>query len=89
MIEAANIIVIFMKAKDKLVVQSIKKRRSKKCHVLIKKRHIKGRKHVAPMNLAEYLNKLDILENSKVYYERFLRNRLHERHCCISKSRLE
>ena len=60
------------------------KRRSKKCQALIKKRHIKGRKYVAPINFAEYLNKLEISENSKVYYEQFLQNRLHERHCYIS-----
>ena len=63
------------------------KRRSEKCYVLIRKRHIKGGKHIAPMDFAEYLRKSDIAENSKVYYGRFLRNGLHERHCYISKSR--
>ena len=66
-----------------------KKKKKQKMSCFDQKRHIKGRKHVAPMNLAEYLNKLDLSENSKVYYERFLRNRLYERHCYISKSRLE
>ena len=55
--------------------------------VLIRKRHIKGGKHIAPMDFAEYLRKSDVSENSKVYYGRFLRNGLHERHCYISKSR--
>ena len=41
----------------------------------------------APMNFAEYLRKSNFSENSKVYYGRFLRNGLHERHCYISKSR--
>ena len=31
------------------------KRRSEKCYVLIRKRHIKGGKHIAPMDFAEYL----------------------------------
>ena len=55
--------------------------------LLIRKRHIKGGKHIAPMDFAEYLRKSDVSENSKVYYGRFLRNALHERHCYISKSR--
>ena len=33
------------------------------------------------------LRKLDVSENIKVYYDRFLRNGLHERPCYISKSR--
>ena len=44
--------------------------------VLIRKRHVKGGKHIAPMDFAEYLRKSDVSENSKVYYGRFLRNRL-------------
>ena len=52
-----------------------------------KKRHIKGGKHIAAMDFAEYLRKLDVSENIKVYDDRFLRNGLHERPCYISKSR--
>ena len=52
-----------------------------------KKRHIKGGKHIAAIDFAEYLKKSDVSKNSKVYYGRFLRNRLHERRCYISKSR--
>ena len=48
--------------------------------LLIRKRHIKGGKHIAPMDFAEYLRKSDVSENGKVYYGRFLRNGLHERH---------
>ena len=47
---------------------------------MIRKRDIKGRKHIAPMDFAEYLRKSDVSENGKVYYGRFLRNGLHERH---------
>ena len=35
-------------------------------------------KYITPMNVAEHLRKLDVSENSKVYYGRFLRNGLHE-----------
>ena len=87
MIEAAKITTILMKHKNKKKVDHLKYRRSKKCYVLIRKRHIKGGKHIAPMDFAEYLRKSDVSENSKVYYGRFLRNGLHERHCYISKSR--
>ena len=38
---------------------------------MIRKRHIKGGKHTAPMNFAEYLRKSDVSENSKVYFGRF------------------
>ena len=54
---------------------------------LLKKRHIKGEKHNAPMDFAEYLRRSDVSENSKVYDDRFLRNGLHDRYCYISKSR--
>ena len=47
------------------------KRRSKKCYVLIKKRHMKGEKHLALMDFAEYLRKWDILGNSKSVMEDF------------------
>ena len=47
-----------------------------------------GEKHIVPMDFAEYLRKSHVAEeNSKVYYGRFLRNRLHDRYCNISKSR--
>ena len=39
------------------------------------------------MDFPEYLRKIDVSENSKVYYDRFLRNELHEKHCYITKSR--
>ena len=52
-----------------------------------KKRHIKGEKHIAQVDFAEYLRKRDVSENSKVYYGRFLRNGFHERYCYISKKR--
>ena len=53
-----------------------------------KQRHVKGEKHIAPMDFAEYLRKSDVSENSeKVYYGRFLRNELHKGYCYISKSR--
>ena len=81
LIETAKITTI-MKAKNKLVVQS-----STKYYVLIRKRDIKSGKHIAPMDFAEYLRKSGVSESSKVYYGRFLRNGLHERHCYISKSR--
>ena len=32
------------------------------------KRHIKGEKHISPMDFVEHLRKSDVLENSKVYY---------------------
>ena len=38
------------------------------------------------MDFANYLRKSDVSENSKVYYDRFLRNGLRERYCYISKS---
>ena len=48
---------------------------------------MKGEKHIAFMDCAEYVRKLDVLENNKVYYGRFLRNKLHERYYYISKIR--
>ena len=36
--------------------------------VLVKKRQIKTKKHIAPMDFAEYLRKSDFSENSKIYY---------------------
>ena len=39
------------------------------------------------IDFAEYLIKSDVSENSKVNYDQFLRNRLHERHWYVSKSR--
>ena len=37
-------------------------------------------KHIVLINFAEYLRKSDVSENSQVYYRRFLRNGIHERH---------
>ena len=34
---------------------------------MIKKRHIKGEKHITPMDFAKHLRKSDAPENSKVY----------------------
>ena len=39
------------------------------------------------MDFSEYLSKLDISENRKVYYGQFLQNGLHEKYCYIGKSR--
>ena len=36
------------------------------------------------MDFTKYLRKSYVLENSKVYYGRFLRNGLHERYCYIT-----
>ena len=44
----------------------------------LKKR--RGEKHIAPIDFAEYLRKSDVSDNSKVYYDRFLQNWLHERY---------
>ena len=52
-----------------------------------KKRHIKGEKHLIPMDFAEHLRKSDVSDNSKDYYGQFLRNGLQERCFFISKSR--
>ena len=72
-----------MKAKNKLVVRNISiKKRSQNCVVLIKKRHFKGEKHIAPMDFAEYYRKSDVSQKSKAYYRRFLQNGLNER-CCL------
>ena len=67
---------------NKKVVRSkhSNKRRSKKVN-LIKKRRVKGEKYITPIGFAEYLRKLDVSENSKVYYGRFLRNGLLEMYC--------
>ena len=40
---------------------------------MILKWHIKDEKHIA-----QYLRKSEVLENSKIYYGRFLRNGLHK-----------
>ena len=63
------------------------KRRSKKCYLFIKKRHIKGEKSITPMDFAEHLTKSDVSENNKVYYGLFKRNELHEKFLYIGKSR--
>ena len=39
---------------------------------------MKGETHIAPIDFAEYLRKSVVSENSKAYYNRFLRNGLHE-----------
>ena len=50
------------------------KEEAKNVMILVKKRHIKGEKHIAPMDFGEYPRKSDVSENSKFYYRRFLRN---------------
>ena len=55
--------------------------------IRFKKRHIKGEKHIAQIDFAEYLTKSDVSENSKGYQGQFLLNGFHERYCYISKSR--
>ena len=40
--------------------------------VLIKKRHIKGEKHIASMDFPKHIRKSDFSENSKVHHGRFL-----------------
>ena len=60
-----------MKTKNKLVDRSIAIKEEPKNtlrYVFIKKRHIKGEKHITPMDFAEHLRKSDVSENSKVYY---------------------
>ena len=73
---------------SKKLVGHLKHRNKGKMKSIIfwfKRRHIKGEKHIASMDCAESLRKLDFLENNKVYYGRFLRNKLHERYYYISK----
>ena len=41
------------------------------------------------MDFAEYLRKLNLSLNTKVYYGQFLQNGLHKRHCYISKIRCD
>ena len=81
--EATKITMILTFENKKKVVRSkhSSKRRSKKVNVLIKKRRVKGEKYITPMGFAEYLRKLDVSENSKVYYSRFLQNGLLEMYC--------
>ena len=88
-IRAAKTTIILIFGNKKQVGRSKhnNKRRNEQCYVLIKKGHIKGEKHIAPMDFAEYLRKSGVSENSKVYYGRFLGKGLHERYCYISKSR--
>ena len=70
-----TILFFFLKAKNELVVRSMEiKEEAKNVMILVKKRHIKGEKHIAPMDFGEYLRKSDVSENSKFYYRRFLRN---------------
>ena len=57
----AFLALIFESKKQVGCLKNRKKRRSEKCYVLIKKRHLKGEKHIAPMDV-------DVSENSKVYY---------------------
>ena len=54
--------------------------------IWLAERYTEGRNPIAPMDFAEYLRKSGVSDNSKVYYDRFLPNGLHERHC-YSKSR--
>ena len=59
-IEAATITTILKKAKTKLIVPSIKIKKKQKMLCFAYKKHIKGGKNIAPMDLAEYLRKSDV-----------------------------
>ena len=48
------------------------KRIRENCYALIKKRYIKGEKHIVEMDFAEYFKKSDFSGNSKVYYVQFI-----------------
>ena len=88
MIEATKKRTILKKAKTGLTVRSIEiKEEAKNVMFWLKKDISKGWKHIALMDFVKYLRKSDVSENSRVYYGRFLRNGLYERHCYISKSR--
>ena len=89
MIEAVKITTDIILEIKKIVGRSkhSNKRGSKKCYVLMEKRHIIDKKHIAPIDFVDYLRKSDVLENSEIYFGRFVPNRFHERYCYISKSR--
>ena len=53
----------------------------------MEKRQIIDKKHIVPIDFVDYLRKSDVLENSEIYFGRFVPNRFHERYCYISKSR--
>ena len=63
------------------------KKEAKNVMIRVGKRNIKGEKHIAQMDFAEYLRISDVSENSKAYYSRFLRYGFHEKYCYISKCR--
>ena len=66
--------------------QKLKKKQKMLCFDL--KKDIWKVKNALPhWILQNFLEKSDVSENSKVYYGRFLRNRLRERYCYISKYR--
>ena len=68
-IEAGNTTMIFfLNTKTKCAVRSIAIKEEAKNVALIKKRRIKGEIYITVMNFADYLRKLDVSENSKVYY---------------------
>ena len=73
-----------MKTKNKLVVRSV--RECKKCYVSIKKRHIKGEKHIASKDFAEYLRNSDVSENGKFIMTDFCETDFMK-FCYISKMR--
>ena len=60
-----TIVLIFENKKEVGSSKNNNKRKSKKCYVLIKKRHIKSEKYVTPVDFAEHLRKSDLSENSK------------------------
>ena len=43
---------------------------------LIRKRHIRGGKHIAPMDFADYLRKSEVSESSKIYSGRAISTKL-------------
>ena len=68
MIETVKITtILFLKAKNKLVIRSIEIKKMRKCCLIFKKRHMKEEKDIASMDFAEYLRKSGVSENSKVY----------------------
>ena len=65
----------FLLGNSKFVVWSIEiKQEAKNVGFHLRKMHIKGEKHIAQIDFAEYLRKSDLSEDRKVYYGQFLQN---------------
>ena len=78
---------IFESKKQVGRLKHINKKEAKNVMIRFAKKNIKGEKHIAQMDFAEYLRKSDVSGNRKAYYSRFLRYGFHERYCYISKGR--